>query len=55
MLAGVDGRRRFERGRGRVQPLQMRRKEQGAAGGVAGPLGQLERMVFSIQELYLQI
>lgn len=53
--AGVDGQRRFKRGRGGVQPPQLPRKGKKAAGGGTRPRAQLLRMVFSIQEVYLQI
>lgn len=44
MLAGVEEWQRFKWGRGVAD-----------GEGLAGPLSQLERMVFSIQEVYLQI
>ena len=53
--AGVDGQRRFERSRGGAQPPQLPRKGEEAAGRGSRPGGQLERRVFSIQEVYLQI
>lgn len=48
MLTGEAWRQRLDCGRGTV-PWTV------ADGGLTGPLGQWERMVFLIQEVYLQI